>query len=94
MDEPLLISELTVAELLKRWNQAAAVFVRFRMACVGCPMSAFETIETAATNYHIPPESLSAEIAACLGLPALGMRPPDWNVNGRAKDQEESTGEK
>ncbi len=60
------LSDMTVAQVLDRWQQTAAVFVRFRMACVGCPLSCFESLEGAAQTYGLPPEQLIREIAAVI----------------------------
>ncbi|MGE5139370.1 MAG: hypothetical protein ACM3JD_07915 [Rudaea sp.] len=54
--------DLTVEQALARGPGAVSVFVRFRMACVGCPMAIFDTLEEAATNYGIAPRMLAAAI--------------------------------
>lgn len=48
-----IIPSLTVAELLAQHPAAAAVFLRLRMACPGCPMSPFETLAEVAAAYRI-----------------------------------------
>ncbi len=53
-----LAPNLTVAELLNRWQQTASVFVGRRMACVGCPLSSFETLDKVAAVYGLPLEIL------------------------------------
>ncbi len=52
----------TIAEVLVQCPQAALVFTRFRMACVGCPMAAFETLAEAAQAYGLAPEAVLQEI--------------------------------
>ncbi len=69
MNEAILTADSTVAQVLERWQQAAAVFVRFRMACVGCPLASFESLESAAQTYGITPEMLVCEIAAVIANP-------------------------
>ncbi len=56
----------TVAELLANWPATIAVFLRRRMACVGCVMARFETLHEAAVSYHIPTDELRAEIHATI----------------------------
>ncbi|MBX3050092.1 MAG: DUF1858 domain-containing protein [Caldilineaceae bacterium] len=51
--EQLIQAELTVAETLERWPQTIPVFLRRRMACVGCPVTPFETLAEAAVIYEI-----------------------------------------
>ena len=51
-----------VAELLEHWPQAIPVFLRHRMACVGCSMAAFETLGGAAKIYNLPAEDFLSEL--------------------------------
>jgi len=44
---------LNVSELLRRRPDAAAVFMARSMACPGCAMAPFETIEDAAAVYEV-----------------------------------------
>jgi len=44
---------LSVAELLPSRPQTIAVFTRHRMACVGCPIAAFETVAEVAAIYKL-----------------------------------------
>jgi hybrid cluster-associated redox disulfide protein len=48
-----LTPSLTIAALLARWPETAAVFMARRMACVGCEMNRFETIADAAAVYGV-----------------------------------------
>lgn len=59
--------DLTVADLLKRWGQTASVFVNLRMACVGCPLSSFETLDNVAHVYGLPLEELLSELEKAIG---------------------------
>jgi hybrid cluster-associated redox disulfide protein len=45
----------TAEEAIQRCPQAEAVFIRRRMACVGCVMARFETLAEAAAAYHMKP---------------------------------------
>jgi hybrid cluster-associated redox disulfide protein len=54
--------QMSVADLLNGWPQAIPVFLKHRMACVGCSMSSFETLGDAAKIYGIAPERLLSEI--------------------------------
>ncbi len=69
MSQPTFSPDLSVAEVLKRWDQTAAAFIHLRMACVGCPMSPFETLETAAQIYGLPPETLIRALEVAVGTP-------------------------
>lgn len=52
----------TIAEVLVQYPQAASVFTRFRMACVGCPMAPFETLTEAAQAYGLASEAVLQEL--------------------------------
>jgi hybrid cluster-associated redox disulfide protein len=59
-----------VASLLAEIPQAVAVFLRHGMACVGCSMAKFETLQDAARIYGLDPESLLNEMEKPLHRPA------------------------
>ena len=59
-----------VASLLAEIPQAVAVFLRHGMACVGCSMAKFETLQDAALIYGLDPVCLLNEIEEVLPGPA------------------------
>ena len=58
-DSPQL--DQSVEEILARWPATARVFIRRKMACVGCIMAPFQTLRAAARSYGIPEAELLAE---------------------------------
>lgn len=50
--------KMTVRELLDRFPETAKVFIHRRMACVGCPVEEFDTLEDAARIYQIDVQEL------------------------------------
>jgi hybrid cluster-associated redox disulfide protein len=81
MDEGALSMEMTVEEALDRWPALARVFLRRRMACVGCTMARFERLSDVARIYGVPPASLSAALRRALR--AVEARPV--SRDGRAR---------
>lgn len=69
----------SVEEILARWPATARVFIRRKMACVGCIMAPFQTLKVAARSYGIPEAELLAEIRqAAAGnepVPIAGLAP-------------------
>lgn len=59
--------ESSVAQLLNCFPQAAQVFIRRRMHCVGCPMARFETLAEVCAIYRQPLDRVLAELAALTG---------------------------
>lgn len=45
--------EHVVDEVLKTWPTTIPVFIRHKMACVGCSMAPFETVAEAAATYGL-----------------------------------------
>lgn len=68
------LDALTVEELLRRRPEAARVFLRHRMACVGCAMSPFDRLPEAAASYRLPVDGFLEEIRRALGLSDGGPR--------------------
>ncbi len=50
---PLISPHLTVQQLLDHWPQAVPFFVRSRLACVGCPMAKYDSLQDVADNYGL-----------------------------------------
>lgn len=66
-----LTAETTVAETLRTFPSATAVFLRRRMHCPGCHMAGFMTLAEAARTYGIAADELLADIRAA-STDALG----------------------
>jgi hybrid cluster-associated redox disulfide protein len=47
------IPGLLVADVLSRWPQTAPVFLRRRLACVGCSLARFEQVADVAAIYDL-----------------------------------------
>ena len=45
--EPQDVLELTVKDLLERWPVAFQVFLTYRLGCIGCVYSRFDTLQEA-----------------------------------------------
>jgi hybrid cluster-associated redox disulfide protein len=57
-----LSADLTVDEVLDRWPETIPTFFRYRMACVGCLMTPFETLADVAAIYGLDRECLVNEL--------------------------------
>ncbi len=62
MEQPLLTTDLIVAEVLARWPQTISVFFGHHMICVGCAMSRFETLGEVAAVYGLDLNALLREL--------------------------------
>ncbi len=66
MDCSRLHAHMIVADLLTCFPEAIPVFVRHRMACPGCLMAKFETVEGAAGVYGLELRSFLDELQQAL----------------------------
>lgn len=67
MTRVLPAADVTVAELLRAWPDAARVFLRSGMACVGCELSIFDTLAEVADSYGLDVQKFLAELADAAG---------------------------
>ena len=54
---------MTVADLVDRCPGVARAFAAQGMACVGCPMARFETVQEVASVYRVPIDAFMEDIA-------------------------------
>lgn len=70
MTERTISPSTSIADLLARWPQAVPVFIKHRMSCPGCSMSAFETLEDASKIYHVDLDLLIDELTTTVSTRA------------------------
>lgn len=63
MDRTGLCAVTTVEEAMRRHPAILAVFLRHRMACIGCVMSPFMTLAEAARSHGLDEADFLAELA-------------------------------
>jgi hybrid cluster-associated redox disulfide protein len=68
MEDSHLSAELTVASVLARWPRSIPVFLRHRMACVGCPIARFETLTDVAAIYGLDLNRFLGELGQIIEL--------------------------
>jgi hybrid cluster-associated redox disulfide protein len=73
MEQPQLEAGLTVAEVLARWPQTIPVFLRHRMACVGCAITPFETLAEVAKIYKLDLDCLLSELEQSIDQTEEGL---------------------
>ena len=73
MEQPQLEAGLTVAEVLARWPQTIPVFLRHRMACVGCAITPFETLAEVAKIYKLDLDCLLSELEQIIDQTEEGL---------------------
>lgn len=77
MNELIPTAEMTVSEVLERWPDTALVFNRYRTACVGCAMAAFDTIDDVARIYHLDLEQFLQALQDVAGDEHHSQSAPD-----------------
>lgn len=62
------LDDLTVSEVLSQFPQTIPMFLQHDMACVGCAMTAFETVREAAAIYRLDPDRFVDELLQTIQL--------------------------
>ena len=63
---PEALGEMIITDVLERWPNTADVFHNHAMACVGCAVAPFYTINDAALVYRLPVDDFLAELLAVI----------------------------
>jgi hybrid cluster-associated redox disulfide protein len=63
---PKALGEMIITDVLERWPNTADVFHNHAMACVGCAVAPFYTINDAALVYRLPADNFVAELLAVI----------------------------
>lgn len=63
------ISDMSVANIMKRWPQAIRVFLDWHLHCVGCPIARFHTLEDSAREHGCEIGDLEAAVLAVIERP-------------------------
>ncbi|MFN8475768.1 MAG: DUF1858 domain-containing protein [Anaerolineae bacterium] len=85
MDQADSLARMTIENLLDAHPQVSAIFIRRRMACIGCALSSYCTLAYAAHVYDISLPSLIAECQAAINRSS-------GNVAGSVHPQEKTNG--
>ncbi len=70
MQQAFIDPDLSVDEVMRRWPATIAVFIRHRMACVGCPAGAFHSLADGSAEHAIPLATLLDQLAAVITPPS------------------------
>jgi hybrid cluster-associated redox disulfide protein len=63
---PRALGEMIITDVLERWPKTADVFHNHAMACVGCAVASFYTINDAALVYRLSAADFVAELSAVI----------------------------
>jgi len=62
MDKGMITPDLRMAEIIETWPETIPVFMGYRMICVGCLMSQFDTLEESLKIYNLPVDKVIDEL--------------------------------
>lgn len=63
---PEALGEMIITDVLERWPRTADVFHDHAMACVGCAVAPFYTINDAALVYRLSADDFVAKLLAVI----------------------------
>ncbi len=64
LDDP----DLSLDTLMSVWPQTIAVFLRYKMLCIGCTVGPFHTVIDACIAYDLDELAFRAELHAAAGI--------------------------
>ena len=64
----IIVSKMTVSDLMRVHPLAMDVFIKRKMLCVGCPTESFHTLEDVAHLYGIALEQLLRELQGVIDV--------------------------
>jgi hybrid cluster-associated redox disulfide protein len=64
----------SVDDVMRRWPATIPVFVRYQMACVGCAIGPFHTIEEVSAEYGLVASTFVDELRAAAAAPQARFR--------------------
>ena len=62
MNEKPITTDLMVADILTNWPETVPVFLAYRMGCIGCDLSPFDSLEDALLVHGLPVEPIVDEL--------------------------------
>lgn len=62
--------DLALSDLMETWPETIAVFLRYRMLCVGCMIGRFHTVTDACREHDVDETEFRAALAAAARLRA------------------------
>ena len=60
------IAEMIISDVLERWPETAVIFHKYNMACVGCVVAPFYSIEAAISIYRLDRDQFLQDLAAAI----------------------------
>ncbi|MBT3390555.1 MAG: DUF1858 domain-containing protein [Chloroflexi bacterium] len=66
MNDGMINLGMFVADIMSTWPQTVKVFLKYRMTCVGCQLSEFDTLKDVLLNYGYSPDKILTELNAAL----------------------------
>lgn len=60
------IAEMNISIFLERWPETAVIFQKYNMACVGCVVAPFYSIEAAISIYQLDRDQFLQDLAAAI----------------------------
>jgi hybrid cluster-associated redox disulfide protein len=58
MSDAKITGEMTLGNVIKEWPETAEVFFQFGLHCIGCHISAYESVADGAKAHGVNPEEL------------------------------------
>lgn len=58
----MINADMLVSDIMNTWPPTVQVFLRYRMLCIGCELSEFDTLNEVIENYDLDSETFLQEL--------------------------------
>ena len=58
----MITLDMLVADIMNAWPQTVQIFLRYRMLCIGCDFSEFDTLGEVIENYDLNSKKFLQEL--------------------------------
>ncbi|MBC8504860.1 MAG: DUF1858 domain-containing protein [Anaerolineales bacterium] len=73
MKKRTITPNLHMADIINTWPETIPIFLGYRMICVGCYMSEFDTLADAMQIYNLPIEQIMDELNHIIEVNTTGQ---------------------
>lgn len=70
------LEHMLISDILTRWPDTVTVFHRYKMACPGCVMAPFMSLDEACASYDVPLGVVATALRQRIGPTAKQERKP------------------
>ena len=69
---PIAVEDTSVQDVMDRWPKTLAVFIRYRMHCIGCAVAPYHTVAEACAEHGLDRAPVCAALSRAIAASGFG----------------------